>query len=198
MTPERPTVLVVEDNEELADMYSEWLTETYTVLTAYDGDEALALLGDEVDVVLLDRLMPDCSGDEVLARLVDEGIDCRVALVTAVEPDLDIVDMAFDEYLTKPVRKGDLYHVVESLLTRGTYTESYRQYHALTEKRSLLEEEVPSERLAASEEYDQLVSVLDSLREYVDHAGSRWRGREEGSTVFRRLAHHLRSPRKDD
>ncbi len=198
MSTEAPTVLVVEDNEELADMYAEWLRGTYTVLTAYDGHEALALLDDDIDVMLLDRLMPNCSGEEVLARLNGQAIDCRVALVTAVEPDLDIVELPFDEYLTKPVRKGDLYHVVESLLTRGTYTESYRQYHALTEKRSLLEEGVPSERLAASEEYDQLVSVLDSLRDHVEGAGSRWRGGEKGSTVFRRLTHHLSPPEKDD
>lgn len=198
MSTETPTVLVVEDNEELADMYAEWLRGTYTVLTAYDGREALTLLDDDIDVMLLDRLMPNCSGKEVLTRLNGEGIDCRVALVTAVEPDLDIVELPFDEYLTKPVRRGDLYHVVESLLTRGTYTESYRQYHALTEKRSLLEEGVPSERLAASEEYDQLVSVLDSLRDHVEGAGSRWRGGEKGSTVFRRLTHHLSPPEKDD
>lgn len=198
MSTETPTVLVVEDNEELADMYAEWLRGTYTVLTAYDGCEALTLLDDDIDVMLLDRLMPNCSGEEVLERLNGEGIDCRVALVTAVEPDLDIVELPFDEYLTKPVRKGDLYHVVESLLTRETYTESYRQYHALTGKRSLLEEELTSERLAASEEYDDLMSVLDSLREHVENAGSRWRGGEEGSTVFRRLTHHLSPPEKDD
>lgn len=193
-----PHILIVEDETDLADLYAIYLSDLYEVQTANDGRTALELVGEETDVVLLDRRMPDMTGDEVLAEIRSRGIDCRVAMITAVEPDLDIVELPFDEYLTKPVRRGDLYHVVESLLTRGTYTESYRQYHALTEKRSLLEEGVPSERLAASEEYDQLVSVLDSLRDHVEGAGSRWRGGEKGSTVFRRLTHHLSPPEKDD
>ncbi len=43
------------------------------------------------------------SGDEVLDTIAERGIDPAVVMVTAVDPDFDIVEMPFDEYLTKPV-----------------------------------------------------------------------------------------------
>ncbi|WP_254545370.1 response regulator [Halomarina pelagica] len=198
MTAEDPTVLVVEDNEQLADMYAEWLAETTTVVTAYSGREALALLTDRIDIVLLDRLMPGLSGDEVLGRIRERGLDCRVALVTAVEPDVDIVEMEFDDYLTKPVRKRDLYHLVEALLTRSAYTEPVRKERALAEKRALLEEGLSEDELRASAEYDDLLGALDSLREGPRDSAPRWRAAERGATVFRRLSHHLRREEGDE
>ena len=143
MTIEDPLVLVVEDDNHLADMYAEWLEETYAVRTAYDGDQALDALDGAVDVVLLDRLMPGLSGDTVLDTIRTRDLDCRVAMVTAVEPDFDIVEMGFDEYLVKPVYRGDLYQTIESLLTRASYVEQFREYHALANKRVTLEAEKP-------------------------------------------------------
>jgi len=60
-------------------------------------------MDDEVDAVLLDRRMPDVHGDEVLARLREEGCDCPVIMTTAVDPGMDILEMDFEDYLCKPV-----------------------------------------------------------------------------------------------
>lgn len=60
------TVLIVEDEQPLADLYAKFLESTYTVRTAYDGTEALDSMSHEVDVVLLDRRMSGLSGEEVL------------------------------------------------------------------------------------------------------------------------------------
>jgi len=106
MSEQPPLVLVVEDEPDLADLYAAWLGDEYRVRTAYGGQEALDELDeadDEVDAILLDRRMPGLSGDEVLAAVRERGIDCRVAMVTAVEPDFDILKMGFDDYLVKPV-----------------------------------------------------------------------------------------------
>lgn len=110
-----PTVLVVEDNHELADMYAEWLNEPIVVRTAYDGEAALTLMNDTIDVVILDRHLPEQSGDDVLTQL-REKYDCRVAMVTVAEPDLDDLEMEFDDYLTKPVQQNELRTTVEHLL----------------------------------------------------------------------------------
>lgn len=53
----RPTVLIVEDEQALADLYADRLGEAYVVETAYDGREALEQLDEGIDVVLLDRRM---------------------------------------------------------------------------------------------------------------------------------------------
>ena len=52
-------ILVVEDEEPLADLFTAWLSDEYTVDTAYTGEEALELLNETLNVVLLDRRLPD-------------------------------------------------------------------------------------------------------------------------------------------
>ncbi len=53
-TDVRPIVLVVDDDEDTADTYTDFLAEAYTVRTAYSGADALDLVDTAVDVVLLD------------------------------------------------------------------------------------------------------------------------------------------------
>ncbi len=192
-----PVVLVVEDDRQLADLYTDWLAEIYAVRTAYDGDSALRLLDNEVDVVLLDRLMPDLSGDTVLETVRARDLDCRVAMVTAVKPDFDIVEMGFDEYLVKPVYRDDLSQTVETLLTRAAYVEQFREYHALADKRVVLETEKTDAELDASDEYTALTTKLVRLREQLENAESKWTTRDDFGTVFRRIAQRM-TGRGDD
>ena len=93
-----PTVLVVEDEPDIAALYSGFLEERYDVTVAETATEAVDRVDAAVDVVLLDRRLPDGSGDDVLEHIRESGYDCRVAMVTAVEPDFDIIDMGFDLY----------------------------------------------------------------------------------------------------
>jgi len=166
------TVLVVDDEPNVADAYALWLSEDYDVRTATGGEEALAALEDDpdVDVVLLDRRMPELSGDEVLAVIRERGIGCRVAMVTAVDPDFDIADMDVDAYLTKPVGAEELRDVVEQLLRVATYDERTRERFALVERRAALEAEKTPAELEASEEYARLTGRIEELGEAVDEA----------------------------
>jgi DNA-binding response OmpR family regulator len=120
-------------------------------------------MDDAVDVVLLDRRMPDMSGDEVLAAIREEGYDCKVAMVTAVDPDVDIVEMPFDAYLTKPVQKTDLVDVIDRLDVVARQASVSQELFAVTEKRATLESEFNRSRLARSEEYTDLVERHESL-----------------------------------
>ena len=167
---ERPTVLVIDDEPDLADLYAAWLTDEYEVRTAYGGDEALDGMDEDVDVALIDRLMPDLSGDEVLDRVREAGYNCRVAMVTAVEPDFDIIEMGFDDYLVKPVSREDLVDTVEQLLLRSEYDERIQQFFALASKKALLDSEKTEPELRASEEYARLVDRLAVIREESDEA----------------------------
>ena len=106
------TVLAVDDEPDLAELYRVYLDPAYDVRIATGGEEALDAMDETVDVVLLDRRMPDMSGHEVLDAIRGEGYDARVAMLTAVEPDVDIVEMPFDDYKTKPVTKEDLLTLV--------------------------------------------------------------------------------------
>jgi DNA-binding response OmpR family regulator len=168
MTEGAPLVLVVEDETDLADLYATWLDDEYRVRTAYGGREALDSLDDEVGVVLLDRRMPDLSGDEVLSAIREREIDCRVAMVTAVEPDFDIIEMGFDDYLVKPVTRDALTETVSSLLTRSAYDEGVREMFSLASKKAVLESEKGNAELEANEEYAELEDQLGALRSELD------------------------------
>lgn len=115
MTDGINTVLIVEDERPLADRYAEILRADYTVETAYDGEAALAAADETTDAVFLDRRMPGLSGGDVLHRLRDQGYDCPVAMLTAVAPDWEIVEMGFDDYLLKPVGMEELVEAVDRL-----------------------------------------------------------------------------------
>ena len=168
MSDEGPLVLVVEDEPDLADLYATWLSVEYEVRTAYGGREAIELLDDVVDVILLDRRMPDLPGDEVLEVVRDRDLECRVAMVTAVEPDFDIIAMGFDDYLVKPVSKDDLRDTVDSLLLRDEYDEGIGELFSLASKKALLESEKGPEDLKTNDEYQHLTDRISDLRTNLD------------------------------
>ncbi|MFB6117367.1 HalX domain-containing protein [Halosegnis sp.] len=162
------TVLIIDDEPDLADLYAAWLGDTYEVVTAYGGEAGIEAMSEDIDVALIDRLMPDLSGDEVLDRVREDGYDTRVAMVTAVEPDFDIIEMGFDDYLVKPVRREGLHEAVERLLDRATYDAQLREYYALVSKRAALETQKSERELADSEAYADLVNELERLSDDID------------------------------
>lgn len=186
MTANTATVLVVEDNRELADRYTEWLDEAYATRTAYTGEAALDAMDETVDVVLLDRRLPDMTGSEVLDRFEEAGYDCRVAIITAVDPDLDIMDMPFDDYVLKPVLKSDLYTIIERLRHLSNYDDQFRESYELATKLRALEAQLPQARLDANDEYVEAVARLAELRERIDDTFDRFED-EDFEAVYRDL-----------
>jgi DNA-binding response OmpR family regulator len=158
MTYNIETVLVVEDETQLADQYAEILRTEYDVVTAYSGTEALDTVDESVDAVFLDRKMPGPSGGEVLERLRDRGYDCPVAMLTAVRPDWDIIEMGFDDYLLKPVDIQDLHDATERLEALGAIERETREHIRQTIKQASLEGEKDASALVSSEEFEALKS----------------------------------------
>ncbi|SEK66534.1 bacterio-opsin activator domain-containing protein [Haloferax larsenii] len=159
-----PVVLVVDDDKDLADTCQYWLDDgRYTVETAYGGTAALERLDDSIDVVLLDRRMPSISGDDVLDEIRARDIDCRVAMMTAVEPDTDIVDMPFDAYLVKPVSESEVTETVEELLVRSGFEAEVREYFALESTEEALESR-DVEELRHPNALGDLRDRLDAIR----------------------------------
>lgn len=173
------TVLAVDDEPDLAELYRVYLDPAYDVRVATGGEEALAAMDESVDVVLLDRRMPDMSGHEVLSEIRCEGYDARVAMLTAVEPDVDIVDMPFDDYKTKPVTKEDLLTLVEVLLYRAEFDERSQEFFALASKKAALE----ASGTTGTEEYEELVERLESIRVDVDDTLDRLSARDAFAEV---------------
>jgi DNA-binding response OmpR family regulator len=184
---DEPVVLIVEDEPDVVETYELWLDPGYEVRTAESGDEGLRRLDESVDVVLLDRKMPGLSGDELLERIRERGLDCLVAMVTAVEPDFDILKMGFDTYLTKPVRQEQLTEAVEALLTRSKHDSLLQEYYAMVGKRATLEASKPERSLTESEEYDQLSTEIAELRDRLSETIGDMADDEEFIATIRRV-----------
>ena len=181
---EEVTVLVVDDERDIADLYSTWMEGEYDVRTAYGAEEALEEADEDVDVVFLDRQMPEMNGDEVLEVLRSRDLECRVVMVTAVDPDFDIVDMPFDDYLTKPVMLDDLRGAVDRMLSRENYDERMQEFFSLASKKATLEAEKDHVELQNNEEYEELETEVEELREEADESVSDLSDAEDFETLF--------------
>jgi two-component system response regulator AdeR len=181
-------VLVVDDERRLADLFGTWLRGDREVAVTYDGEAALEALDDDVGVVLLDRRMPGLSGDEVLEEIRARESDVRVVMVTAVDPDFDIIEMGFDDYVVKPVSKDDLLDVVERMESRSAYDRTVQRYYSLASKKALLESEKPASELEDSGEYQDLVGEFEELREEADAAVDELSTKDDFESAFRGLS----------
>ena len=165
---DEPTVVIVEDEEDLAELYARWVSDRWSVSVAYDGREALGVIDDKTSVVLIDRRIPGLSGERLVDEIRARGYDCRIAMVTAVDPDFDVIDLLFDDYLMKPVEREDLIACVDHLLLRSTYQERVREFFALASKRALLDAEKSERERQESERYATLSAEIESMRAELD------------------------------
>jgi DNA-binding response OmpR family regulator len=171
----KATILVVDDEKDLADLYAMWIDEQYDVITAYSGEEALEKMDESVHIVLLDRRMPDLTGDVVLERIREQEYEARIVMVTAVDPGLDIIELEFDDYLTKPVSRPKLNRVIENMRIQLRRSGALMEHASVSNKMAALEEELDPETLEDSEEYNDLQSKLlqlgDSLTDGLEDQG---------------------------
>ena len=166
--PRDATVLIADDEPEVTDAYALRLRQKYEdVRTAYGGEEALDVTDDDIDVVLLDRRMP-FSGDKVLREIRERGYDCRVIMVTAANPDFDIVDMPFDDYLCKPIDRDDLFAAIDQQVKAAAFDNPVSELFSLTAKLAVLEAEHTAEQLEESSEYRRMGRRAAELRDGLD------------------------------
>jgi DNA-binding response OmpR family regulator len=180
-------VLIVEDEVDLAHLYERWLTPSYDVTTVTDGESALARVDDETDVVVLDRMMPDVSGDRVLSEIRHRGLDCYVIVVSAVDPDWDVIAMGFDAYITKPMQPGELTDAIERVASRSSFEADVRRLRSLREKAALLRERKSNRELERNADYADLVAQIDDLTTTVERENERLLDDEEFVALIRDL-----------
>jgi len=117
-------ILVVEDKRSMADLLRRALElEGYSVLLAYDGEEALKLnKSTEIDLIILDVMLPRMDGFEVVRRLREAKSRTPTIILSARDAMTDIVrglDCGADDYLTKPFELDVLLARVRAAARRG-------------------------------------------------------------------------------
>lgn len=120
-----PRVLVVEDENDIAALIAYQLTrEGFRVETVGSGTDALDAVGREIpDLVVLDRMLPGLSGDEVLGRLKADPATANVPVLvlTAKREQEDRIaglELGADDYLTKPFSPRELVLRAQAILRR--------------------------------------------------------------------------------
>ena len=117
-------ILVVDDDSSVLHVVTRAL-ETYDLMVARDGVEALALARTQptLDLLITDFLMPEMTGDELIARLREQRPNLKALVITG---HFEILDRESPEWwrnephLLKPFRVQALRDVVESLIGEGT------------------------------------------------------------------------------
>src|SRR5213083_1204853 len=121
--PDSPTILLVDDEESIQKLLAYPLErEGYRVLQARDGEEALRCFGSEqIDLVVLDIMLPKLDGLEVCKRLRAES-EVPIIMLTARDDELDKVlglELGADDYITKPFSLREFRSRVRALLRRA-------------------------------------------------------------------------------
>lgn len=116
-------ILIVEDDKEIGRLLFAYLRQQgYDAIIAENGLSALAALHDrqDIDLVLLDLMLPLRSGDVVLTKL-REFSDTPVIVLSAkdtVQTKIDVIRMGADDYITKPFDLDEVAVRIEAVLRR--------------------------------------------------------------------------------
>ncbi|MDR1567955.1 MAG: response regulator transcription factor [Streptococcaceae bacterium] len=122
-------ILLVEDDLSLSNSIFDFLDESYEVLQVFDGYEGLFEAKTNIyDLILLDLMLPEIDGFDVLRELRKEGIETPVLIMTAKEGISDKAhgfEIGADDYLTKPFYLEELKMRIKSLLKRSGKLEEH-------------------------------------------------------------------------
>jgi two-component system response regulator MprA len=118
-----PTVLIVDDDQKLLKMLQRTMIyEGLTVITASNGEEALAQVdASQPEIIVLDWMMPKMDGLEVVHRLRAENNQTYILMLTArdaVENRVEGLESGADDYLVKPFSPVELVARIHAMLRR--------------------------------------------------------------------------------
>ncbi len=123
MTPSEKTVLIIEDEEDAAELFAEMMRVSgFRVLKTSSSTPALTLItAEKPDIVILDIMMPEISGLDILRQMRQDPAlaSVPVIVVSAKSMPADIkigMEAGASTYLTKPVGFLDLKEAVERAL----------------------------------------------------------------------------------
>ena len=118
MVSEKRRVLIVDDDRDIVTIVSTILGgRGWDIKAAYNGREALeAVTLSKPDIILLDIMMPEMNGIEVLKRIKKIDADARIIMITAfgdVESYLDSMELGAYEYINKPFETDELLEMID-------------------------------------------------------------------------------------
>ena len=187
LNPSQFKILVVDDNQVNVEVLAGLLrSQEFQVEESYGGRDALEKIWDNrPDLVLLDLMMPDISGEDVLKQVrSDEKLqDLPIIIITARASQEDRIlglKMGADDYIAKPIIPDDLLLRVNSILTR---------LH-LTRKAMITEQAIQAKKEAEIAE-----NITRMAKQEVEEAHLKLQEMDKvKSDFFQNITHELRTP----
>ena len=116
-------VLIVEDDKILSDTIKQCIEKKYSVEQAFDGYEGYMFAKENIyDIIILDLMMPEMNGYDLLSKLRKEEIFTPVLILSAKDSLNDKVkglSIGADDYLAKPFEREELLARLEALIRRN-------------------------------------------------------------------------------
>jgi two-component system, NtrC family, sensor kinase len=169
------SILVVDDDEFIRNMFEAFLTENYICVTAASSDEALvALARDTYGVVISDIQMPGRNGVELLREIRQRYPDTAVIMISGIDRPQrirDALQLGAVDYLIKPIELEVLSFAIERALERRDLTLTARRYRADLERQNieLSESKAALERLQAQIVHSEKMAGLGQLAAGIAH-----------------------------
>ena len=158
----KPVILIVDDQPQNTELLEAYLVpKGYEIVKAANGEEALEKLSvNQIDLILLDVMMPGIDGFEVTRRVRadDKTHLLPIILITALKETEDRVkgiEAGCDDFISKPVDKMELLARVQSLLKIKGYNDLMSNY----------QKELEIAKQSADEASDFAESVINTVRE---------------------------------
>ncbi len=166
----KPVILVVDDQTQNNDLLEAFLVpEGYEIIKATSGEEALAKLAStEIDLILLDVMMPGMDGFEVTRRIRQDKKNklMPIILVTALKETEDRIQgikAGCDDYISKPFDKMELFARIQSLLKIKAYNDQMSNYRKELESEVInMTDELKQSNTALDEQKARLSAIINN------------------------------------
>jgi len=132
-------ILIVDDESRIRKLIKDFLVKyDYSVIEAEDGEKAIEIYkqnSENIDLILLDVMMPKLDGWSVLRLIRQENKKLPIIMLTARSEEQDELfgfELGVDEYITKPFSPKILVARVEAILRRASFSQNvYEEYDGI-------------------------------------------------------------------
>lgn len=126
MSEKKPTILIVDDNEASRDLLREYLSDSYNVISASNGAQAMDIIDvkkHEISLVLLDIVMPNVNGFEVLEEMNENGwIEFLPVVIVSAEDSVEFQRRAYlnnvHHFISKPFTYEEVMSCVKRIISQ--------------------------------------------------------------------------------